>query len=294
MRHQKAFTLVELLVVIAIIALLLSILLPAISHARELANRVYCAANQRGVTTAFMMYAQQNDDEYPIAGEFGSGNAVGFDFDDRARDDVGPSELTNNVTASLWLVVRDGTANAQQYVCRSTSDEKDSLTVNGLAGANRASLKRIYDFAGSRNLSYSPVNMYHQTARRDWSTGGSSAKPLLADNNNADAETGLHTHEAAEDLPAQRIEQEENSLNHNGDGQVIAFPDGHAKFYRTPFQGRGDDNVFAGDTSGPGADENAVPPSLSVTMLNRNPNRNTVLLPVTGNGGGNGSLDPGD
>lgn len=293
MRSRHAFTLVELLVVIAIIALLLSILLPAINHARELANRVHCGANQRGIVTAFMIYAQSNDDRYPVAGEQTTGDAVGFVFDDRSRTNVRPSDLANNVTASLWLPVREGTVSASQYVCKSSDNVKDEMKVSGLAGAT-APLRRVYDFADSDNLSYSPINMYHQTAGRSWSTQASSTRPLIADNNNNDADAGRHTHEADEDVASSVIEAEENSLNHRGDGQNIAFADGSVKFHKTPFQGRGSDNVFAGDTSGPGADENAVPPDLSVNSTNRNPQRNTVLLPITGNGGGKGSLDPED
>lgn len=56
------FTLVELLVVISIISLLMSILLPSLSGAREMGKRVHCLANIRGLTQAWMMYAHENDD----------------------------------------------------------------------------------------------------------------------------------------------------------------------------------------------------------------------------------------
>lgn len=64
-KSHKAFTLIELLVVIAIIAILAAILFPVFGRARENARRTSCLSNEKQMGTAFMMYAQDNDDMIP-------------------------------------------------------------------------------------------------------------------------------------------------------------------------------------------------------------------------------------
>jgi prepilin-type N-terminal cleavage/methylation domain-containing protein/prepilin-type processing-associated H-X9-DG protein len=62
---HKGFTLIELLVVISIIALLVSILLPALGAAKGTARRTVCASNMRNIGLAFHQYAGDNKDRLP-------------------------------------------------------------------------------------------------------------------------------------------------------------------------------------------------------------------------------------
>ncbi len=64
-KRQRAFTLIELLVVIAIIAILASILLPALKQARKKAVSINCVSNERQVMTSVQMYVNDYSGIYP-------------------------------------------------------------------------------------------------------------------------------------------------------------------------------------------------------------------------------------
>ncbi len=64
-KGTRAFTLIELLVVIAVIAILLGILIPGLNRAKESGKRAVCFQNTRTLSTAALLYCQDNDAIFP-------------------------------------------------------------------------------------------------------------------------------------------------------------------------------------------------------------------------------------
>lgn len=95
---RRGFTLIELLVVIAIIALLIGILLPALSSAKRAGEQTACLANLRQIGQFSMLYASENDGNSPALGRpWGSAPFWGVEVLQRAGGeqtrDQGPGEL---------------------------------------------------------------------------------------------------------------------------------------------------------------------------------------------------------
>jgi len=88
-RVERGFTLIELLVVIAIIALLVSLLMPSLKQARDLAKHAICQANARQIGGAMQMYVPDNSDWMPGYANSGSDDPTGW---------VGP----DNVHYTRW------------------------------------------------------------------------------------------------------------------------------------------------------------------------------------------------
>jgi prepilin-type N-terminal cleavage/methylation domain-containing protein len=64
---KAGFTLIELLVVIAIIGILAGLLLPALAHAKERAQRTACKSNMHQMSLAALLYALDSGDKFPDA-----------------------------------------------------------------------------------------------------------------------------------------------------------------------------------------------------------------------------------
>ena len=96
MRIRKAFTLVELLVVIGIISILMAILVPALSAARESARALICRKNLGSIMTALIMYVDDNEQYLPFLGEI-----AGMD---RANMPLTPEQMLSKYLSDNWKI----------------------------------------------------------------------------------------------------------------------------------------------------------------------------------------------
>jgi prepilin-type N-terminal cleavage/methylation domain-containing protein/prepilin-type processing-associated H-X9-DG protein len=282
--NRRGFTLIELLVVVAIIALLVAMLLPALNKAREAANRVTCGSNLRSIGQAFLLYAHDNRGNFPrgywihefywnhspdsAAGLRGFTNPTAADpFANPTVwnfDTVLPPWNTtrrpggNDVTASLFLLVRNYRISTKVFVCPSRPDYyPDQFPTLGVAGASRNPANRS-NFSSPFNLSYSVSLMYRPdlAGRLGWKWSLSGMKPgvaLMADINPGERYAdscnvtfsgwyGGIGPQKPDDPSA--LQRKANSRNHLKAGQNVLYADGHVAWATTAFAGFNNDNIY--------------------------------------------------
>ena len=104
---QQAFTLIELLVVIAIIAILASLLLPALAKAKEKAKRIKCASNEKQIALGYLLYAGDQSDYLPVAGSPDLSQGAGWVAPSRWFQEISPYFSKGGETNYTQMVARD-------------------------------------------------------------------------------------------------------------------------------------------------------------------------------------------
>lgn len=263
-KRKLGFTLIELLVVIAIIALLISILLPSLSRARELSKRLVCMSNIKGIGTSCKIYANDNSESFPIppfdgsllaeddmveytapnhtiAGETHPGQ-VGMDRHEESFSLPPDASTQVSVTRAFWMLVRSGDVTVKQFICPSSPDKEDPTE----------NINLYYDFTDYENVSYGYQVPFgpRDTAPRegmDNRQGVAADKgPFYVQVQEPDWLGGKDGELTVRDSP--KSWRRYNSNNHggrsNGEGQNILFADGHAQFHRLPIVGIDSDNIY--------------------------------------------------
>lgn len=269
---------------LAPVLLLIAILLPSLSRARELSNRSACAANMRGISQSMMVYAVENNDIYPVVpyAPFSTANA-GTSTESTgtaASDDAikylasGRSAQNGSPLAGPWLLVINDQVSPRGFICKS-----DPYCPTG--GAPRDAGGTLYaNFPADNAVSYAFA--YPYLVKPDgavvgpwWKNTSDSSQAIASDMGPLNG-TGSPARNVS--MVGTAMPKMANSGNHLGDGQNIAFADGHAEFMRRPDIGPGDDNIFTVGGGGPSA--TGAQPTRSPILLNERSPYDTVLLPA--------------
>lgn len=150
---RKGFTLVELLVVVGIIGILVSIIVPNLQQANELAHRTVCMSNLSGIGKGLIVYRNDYDSRWPwLAGGGSRWDTLPTGANYTAAPEPNAT-VERSVTALMFLLVRERQP-VKLFTCPSDKDVEPDRDTFGNADAN-GEAPLHWDFTSSRNVSYS-------------------------------------------------------------------------------------------------------------------------------------------
>jgi prepilin-type N-terminal cleavage/methylation domain-containing protein/prepilin-type processing-associated H-X9-DG protein len=234
----SGFTLIELLVVIGIIAILMALLMPAFSRAREQSLRVQCANNLRQLQTAMVLYATNDHDHSFPRTEYqpdhhlllaDEGYMIENTFGDKGYVGV------NNVSATIYWLMKSQRMNPAIFVCPATDATPWSLKVDVNLSSNWEKIpdQMTYSLAAPFPTSGALAGGFI------WKRQFRSDFALLADINpgtRGGSNPPNNVLGPAHDAPEREM-RASNSNNHRNKGQNVAYGDGHVEFSTPPYCG---------------------------------------------------------
>jgi len=177
---RAAFSLIELLVVIALLALLLSILLPALSQTRHQARRAACAANLRQVGVAVHLYAQDFDDTIPFGP---SGRPVtGSNFYTVTGNVTSLLSLEDGAPVGLGLLLKDYVSHQQMvFFCPGADQPSEAREQLARVGSGQAQSDYYYRHASVALLTGTPDTSHIRLSNLGRNSKGHPIAALVAD-----------------------------------------------------------------------------------------------------------------